>query len=317
MKLLNIIFTMGLLCGVVLGHGRSEELTKLFNSPAPEWLSLASPIKVEPSSENFASIDKESFRARSGGITHSRNRVYIPPNNFVHEFDYKLKWRGNNEEAFGASLSPDGTQLLTNSGKAPFFRLYDFKNTQLEEVEISLPRITYDEGLKGFISRWYWASDEVLIGYAEILDEQMHELVESRLYAFQLDSQSLARLDLSALNLNQDDPPFVEVVSVGKDLSQLVLDVGGTRVLTKADLKSPHKILKGNAEAKRSERTEPTKTGVKSSPVTSSPKSSEETLQKEAVLEKKPSNLPWIIAGLLLVGIFVLLFKVFKGKSAS
>lgn len=316
MKLFNLIFALGLFCGAVFGHGRSEELTKLLNSPVPEWLSLASPIKVEASSKNFASLDKESFLPRSGGVTHSRNRVYIPAKNFVHEFPYKLQWRGNNEEAHGAFLSPDGTRLLTNSGKAPFFRLYDFENNQLEEVEILLPRITYDEGLKGFIYTWYWASDEVLIGYAEILDEQMHELVESRLYAFQLESQSLARLDLSALDLNPDDPPFVEVVSVGKDLSELILDVGGTRVLTKADLKSPHKILDEESSSKRSERAKPEKIQVRSSPATSSQKPLEKTSPEEGMAENK-SSLPWIIAGVLLVGILALLFKVIKGNSKA
>lgn len=39
--------------------------------------------------------------------------------------------------------------------------------------------------------------------------------------------------------------------------------------------------------------------------------------RKESESEKKASNLPWIIAGVLLAGILALLFKTFKGKSTS
>ena len=39
--------------------------------------------------------------------------------------------------------------------------------------------------------------------------------------------------------------------------------------------------------------------------------------QGEVADEKKSSSFPWIIAGVLLLGVFVLLFKVFKGKSTS
>jgi hypothetical protein len=38
---------------------------------------------------------------------------------------------------------------------------------------------------------------------------------------------------------------------------------------------------------------------------------------KKSKLEKKPSRLPWIIAGVLLLGIIALVFRVFKGKSRS
>gem|GEM_PF-3125043 len=41
------------------------------------------------------------------------------------------------------------------------------------------------------------------------------------------------------------------------------------------------------------------------------------TSPNEETLEEKTSNLPWIIAGVLLLGILFLLLKVFKGKSAS
>lgn len=51
--------------------------------------------------------------------------------------------------------------------------------------------------------------------------------------------------------------------------------------------------------------------------VRSSQPRKKQEIEREEILEEKPSNLPWIIAGVLLVGILALLIKVFKGKSTS
>lgn len=40
-------------------------------------------------------------------------------------------------------------------------------------------------------------------------------------------------------------------------------------------------------------------------------------IESEEAVEEKPSKFPWIIAGVLLLGILLLLFKTFKGKSTS
>lgn len=51
--------------------------------------------------------------------------------------------------------------------------------------------------------------------------------------------------------------------------------------------------------------------------VRSSQSRKKQELESDEAVEEKLSNLPWIIAGVLLVGILALLFKTFKGKSAS
>lgn len=48
-----------------------------------------------------------------------------------------------------------------------------------------------------------------------------------------------------------------------------------------------------------------------------SSRSDEKSQRQEVIAEPKKFNLPWIIAGVLLVGILVLLFKMFRGKSTS
>ena len=48
-----------------------------------------------------------------------------------------------------------------------------------------------------------------------------------------------------------------------------------------------------------------------------SPADKLESEKKEIEQMKSPSRLPWIIAGVLLLGILVLLLKIFKGKSTS
>ena len=49
----------------------------------------------------------------------------------------------------------------------------------------------------------------------------------------------------------------------------------------------------------------------------SSSRKNEKTQSEEEIVGPKKSSLPWIIAGVLLVGILLLLFKTFKGKSTS
>ena len=51
--------------------------------------------------------------------------------------------------------------------------------------------------------------------------------------------------------------------------------------------------------------------------VRSSQSRKKQEVEREETVEVKSSNLPWIIAGVLLVGILALLFKTFKGKSTS
>lgn len=61
------------------------------------------------------------------------------------------------------------------------------------------------------------------------------------------------------------------------------------------------------------------KSSSKQKPLTTNKKESDSGLTKQDFLEpeESPSRLPWIIAGVLLLGILLLLLKIFKGKSTS
>jgi hypothetical protein len=247
MKNLYYILLIFISSTAIFAHGRSEKLTKILNEPVPEWMSLAETIKVNPSLKKIEEIDKSEFRDKSGGATNSRNRVHIASINLTHQFDYYMVWTGGNEKSLGVSLKPDGSQLLTSSGTDPYFRVYTITDTNtLEEREMKLPTITYDKGLKGFINSWHWASDDTLIGNATINDEKGHELVESRIYVYCLKTKSLARLDLSALGIDNNNPPFISYESVKKDLSQIILEIGGKSVLVDVDLKAQHKLIQAD-----------------------------------------------------------------------
>ena len=222
-----------------LAHGRSEEMVKMLNAPVPEWMSLAEPIKVEPV-EDQTLHDGVSFRPRSGGATNSGNRVQIPDRGIEFQVDYQIDYTGNNAAGRGASLSSDGTKLIVNSGTSSY--LYEITSDGFHrELPIRLPNVTYDEGLKGFITKWAWAGDDVVIGRSGITDERGHEILESRLYVFHIKEQALARLDLSALNLPDDES--LEVISIGEDLGHLRIRVGDRELAVKADLKSPPRLL--------------------------------------------------------------------------
>jgi hypothetical protein len=221
-------------------HGRSEEMIRELNAPVPDWMFLAKPIKVEPIRDQFLPLP-HSFRPRSGGATNSRNRVQIPERGIEFHVDYSIDWTGNNAGGEGVSLSPDGTKLIVNSGTTP--HLYEISpNGEHREVPIRLPHVTYDEGPKGFITKWSWAGRDVLVGRSGITDERGHELIEARLYAFHLKEQALARLDLSALNL-PEDTAGLEIAGIGEDIEHLRIRLGDRDFAVKADLKSPPKRL--------------------------------------------------------------------------
>lgn len=240
---LPLTITFVFLHGLLHAHERSAQLTNFLNSPKPDWLSLGEPITVEKHPLSVPQVNQESFRESAGGATNTRTKAFVPSLNLSYGFPYQLLWRGGDNEGFGVSLSPDKSKIITNSGSPPYFRTYEIDGDQLHEINTQLPKITYDQEPKGVIHRWVWAADELLIGHAEVTDEEGHQLLETRLYSFRTDTKSLARLDLSNLNLDTQDPPLVEVLSIEKDLSQLVLEVGGEKLLVSADLKSPHKLV--------------------------------------------------------------------------
>jgi hypothetical protein len=224
-----------------LAHGRSAEMIRMLNAPVPDWLSIAEPIKVEPTDEQSLPAP-QSFRPRSGGATNSGNRVQIPARGIEFQVDYPIAYTGNNAEGLGVSLSPDGAKLIVSSGTGP--HLYEIApNGGHREVPMRLPDVTFDDGPKGFISRWSWASDEVLIGSGEVTDERGHELLEVRFYLFHLKEQALTRLDLSALKL-PDDTAGLEIAGIGRDLEHLQIRLGDREFAVKADLKSPPRLLK-------------------------------------------------------------------------
>ena len=232
------IFWLGL-CLEVFAHGRSPEMIRELNAPVPDWMSVAEPVKVEPI-EDQSLPASYSFRPRSGGATNSRNRVQIPERGIEFQVDYRINYTGNNAAGRGVSLSPDGTKLIVNSGTKN--HIYEIKsNGEHQEVSIRLPHVTYDEGLKGFITGWSWAGNDVLVGRAEITDETGHEIIEGRIYVFHMKEQALARLDLSALNL--PDTAGIEIASIGDDLEHLRIRLGDRDFAVKADLKSPPRLL--------------------------------------------------------------------------
>lgn len=227
------------LCLEVFAHGRSKEMIEKLNAPVPDWMVLAEPIKVKPI-EDQSLPGSYSFRPRSGGATNSRNRVQIPERGIEFQVDYQIDYTGNNAAGRGVSLNPDGTKLIVCSGTTS--HLYEItSNGDHREVPIRLPQVTYDEGLKGFITKWSWAGNDVLVGRVGITDETGHESIEGRLYVFHMKEQALARLDLSALNLS--DTTGIEIIGIGDDLEHLRIRLGDRDFAVKADLKSPPKLL--------------------------------------------------------------------------
>ncbi len=291
------------LCLDALAHGRSAEMIRMLNAPVPDWMSLAEPVKVEPIDEQSL-LAPQSFRPRSGGATNSGNRVQIPERGIEFQVDYPIVYTGNNAEGLGVSLSPDGTKLIVSSGTGP--HLYEVDpNGGHREIPVRLPDVTYDEGPKGFISRWSWAGNEVLVGSGEIVDERGHELLEVRFYLFHLKEQALARLDLSALKL-PDDTAGLEIASIGHDLKHLKIRLSDREFTVKADLKSPPSLLSKPDSAPRPE-TKPIRD-------LQEPKKATQKVPTSTANQEPIASTPWSVIVILIVAASGVLWLLLKGR---
>ncbi|MEY3394313.1 MAG: hypothetical protein RL346_549 [Verrucomicrobiota bacterium] len=304
MRILLFVSFCIVLAVEALAHGRSAEMIRMLNAPVPDWMSLAEPVKVEPTTEQSLPA-AQSFRPRSGGATNSRNRVQIPERGIEFQVDYSIVWTGNNAEGLGVSLSPDGTKLIVSSGTGP--HLYEIdSNGQHKEIPIRLPEVTYDDGPKGFISKWAWAGDDVLIGKSGITDERGHELLEVRFYLFHLKEQALARLDLSALKIS-DDIAGLEIAGIGNDLEHLKIRLGDREFAVKADLKSPPRLL-----AKPDSAPTPNTQSIGQPPA---PKKAQESQPTRATRSEEPtSSTSWSIIVVLIVAAVGLLWLLVKNR---
>lgn len=283
-----------------LAHGRSEQMNQELNAQTPDWLSIGIPIIVEPN--GTVPQDEASFRPRSGGATNSRNRVQIPARGIEIRVDYAIDYTGNNEAGTGSSLSPDGTQLIVNSG--PSSHLYEIlPNGESREVPIQLPHVTHDTGRKGYLRGWSWAGNQTLIGYAEIDDDDGHEVLECRIYVFHMKDRALSRLDLSALNL--PTRAWVEVTKVGSDLNHLKIMVGNSEFTVKADLKSPPRIEKQQVDVPKTTTPIP-------APIQPAPKPPE---AKAVTTSQEPASTSWHVWFVIILAALGLIWFQLKRRS--
>jgi len=231
-----ILFLCLAVVSVSFAGKRPDEWLRRVNAPPPDWLAIGAPIPVELV-KNMPAKEPTVFHSRSGEATRTHNKVKIPKRGI--EFTVP-------REIYEMSLNPDGTKLIVNEGGGGgTFHLYEIlSDGRQQEVPLRVPSVTYDKasrwGDKGFIYRWSWASNDVLIGEAEIADER-EELIELRLYAFFLKDQILSQLDLSKVQQSSDD--YIEVIGIGADLKHMKLKVGEREMLVKVNLTSPPKIV--------------------------------------------------------------------------
>jgi hypothetical protein len=280
----------------LFGHGWSEEMRRELSAPAPEWLAIGTTIKAEPTKQK--ADDQKSFRPISGDSQSTRDRVSIPSRGIEIKVDYPISWYR------GSSLSPDGTKLIINSGADT--KLYEIHaNGQHRQIELKLPRVTYDEGPKGFITGWSWADNTTLLGEAEV-DNEKGEFIEKRVYVFHLRDSTLSRLDVSALNLATTEG--LTVTKVGTDLGSLRLSIGDAEFTVSADLKSPPHLSEQQQQGADPSTTPP-------SVMPPAPKNATSTKRLTSTPTKEPaSSTMWSIIVVLIVTVIGLLWLVLKKR---
>jgi len=237
MKKRTLTIVVFMLTAMVHGWATEAEENFDLNGNPPEWLKFGEPIKVYPSKEK---VDPSMVRSRSGDIKHTRNKVTILNRNIEvtlpDDFPITL--------GVGASLSPDGTKLIINSGdRIKAFEIR--KDGSYHPMEIDVPHVTYDTTERGWISNWSWIDNETLMGEAEITDRFGHITLESRIYLYNVKTKILAQLDLSAFR--KTHPDGVSIAGIGKDLNSLQFGTGEAAFKAKADMRSPLKVRKSKS----------------------------------------------------------------------
>jgi len=94
--------------------------------------------------------------------------------------------------------------------------------------------LTYDDESRGLILNWFFASEDIIIGEATVSDKKGNTLLDSRVYTFNINDNSLARLDLNDFKDGSDT--FFDVESVTKNLAN--------RETSSLEKTSPYGILK-------------------------------------------------------------------------
>ena len=277
-------------------HGWSEQMRQELNAKTPGWLVVGAPIKAGPASE--ALDDQAVFRSVAGDSQATRDRVRIPSREIEIKVDYPISWYR------GSSLSPDGSKLIINSGAES--KVYEIlPNGSHRKVDLRLPRVTYDDGPKGFITGWSWADNKTLLGEAEI-DNEKGEFIEKRIYVFHMNESALSRIDVSALNLPSTEG--LTVSKVGNDLTHLKIALGNSEFTVKADLKSAPKIEEDRGE-EAAPALLPTPRSATPAPA-SSPQPATSVAQTPAVpVEHKSPVWPWVAGILALIVIVAVALK--------
>jgi len=292
-----VLLIIGLV-GLLYSHGIGEDHIDLLNSPAPDWLTVTGPLVAKPIEDGIDTVQQNNFRrVLTNEVQNTRYSVTIPHLGVNFETDYPIFYSFNPDVGSGVSLSPDEKTLLTNSGRK--VRFYDVSDKDdIVELDIEVPSVTYDEGEKGIILSWSWGSNDILVGDATIESPDGHDVTETRLYLYDIKDKVLTRLDLS--NLKHDTNPegryVYDLVSVNKNLNEIIVSVNGIKHLLSADLKSPLiNLLKSgdssNLEAKSRSLGEATSESFGKYPSESS--SSSEKVGR--------GYFKWVIIGILLL----------------
>lgn len=276
------------------GHGWSEEMKRELNTPAPDWLVVGESIKVDGTKQTAP--DKSVYRPISGDSQSTRDRVTIPGRGIEIKVDYPISWYR------GSSLSPDGTKLIINSGTES--KVYEIlASGQHRQIELKLPRVTYDAGPKGFIAGWSWADNNTLIGEAEI-DNEKGEFIEKRIYIFHAKESMLSRLDVSGLGLPTTEG--LTVTKVADDLTGIKLSLGDASFAVKADLKSVPQPAENQTDRNRGSVSVPENRAAPKSP---------EAKPASPPSEEPTSSTPWSIIVVLIVAAIGLLWLLVKKRN--
>lgn len=175
-------------------HDHIDDLSQftkdILNSPKPDWLQIGRPVSAQLANVPAPEIEySRNLRLRPFG---SRDVIEL--------FGKKLTFSDTWKRVVWVSLNPSGSKIALQLGNESQIRQVDIDGNVSDEYS-SLPLMNYDSERRWFFGSWQWVSDNELIAPMNIDSTDGYSTVRADIYLFNIDSNTLRRLDIANRDL--------------------------------------------------------------------------------------------------------------------
>jgi len=187
---------------------RNELRQRIFmQEPTPEWLVIGDPVEVAILGSEPYVAGKHRIQSEisvSGGTIHIAGKKFYVGNGF-----------------YPTHTSMDDRNGLIVIRSDTDSRIYQIVGDELQyRDDLPLPKFNFREDRRWYITDWQWLDRNTLLGRSIEEDWETDLVADVRLYAFELDSNTLRRVSLPERIVDPHDP-YIEIISVDDGIVML------------------------------------------------------------------------------------------------